>query len=242
NEELETVNAELNSKVESLDRALSDQKNLLENTEIATIFLNGRLRIKSFTSPITEIFNLIETDLGRPITDIASRLAYQDLSRDVGHVLRTLSRVEHEVTTTDGGACYLMRILPYRTVTNVIDGVVVTFLDITERKRNEEALGRLAAIVANSADAIIGLKPDGSITSWNAGAERTYGFTAEEAIGRPLSITMSTDKEHELRQILERLRRSTPVTAFETERITKDGRRIHVSYTSTPLRNSAGKL
>ena len=242
NEELETVNAELNSKVESLDRALSDQRNLLENTEIATIFLDGKLRIKSFTSPITEIFRLIESDLGRPVTDISTRLAYEHLARDVGRVLRTLSRVEHEVTTIDGSASYIMRILPYRTVANVIDGVVVTFLDITERKRHEEALARLAAIVANSADAIIALKPDGSITSWNAGAARIYGFTAEEAIGRPFSLTMPPENEHELRQILERLRRSTPVSAFETGRITKDGRRIHVSYTSTPVRNQAGKL
>jgi two-component system CheB/CheR fusion protein len=242
NEELETVNAELNSKVESLDRALSDQKNLLENTEIATIFLDGKLRIKTFTSPATEIVRLIDSDLGRPITDISTRLAYEHLPRDVGRVLRTLSRVEHEVTTIDGSASYIMRILPYRTVANVIDGVVVTFLDITERKRNEEALARLAAIVADSADAIIALKPDGSITSWNAGAERIYGFTAEEAIGRPLSITMATENEQELHKILERLRRSTPVSAFETERITKDGRRIHVSYTSTPVRNQAGKL
>jgi two-component system CheB/CheR fusion protein len=242
NEELETVNAELNSKVESLDRALSDQKNLLENTEIATIFLDGKLRIKSFTSPVTEIFRLIESDLGRPITDISTRLAYEHLPRDVGRVLRTLSRVEHEVTTIGGNASYIMRILPYRTLANVIDGVVVTFLDITERKRNEEALARLAAIVANSADAIIGLKPDGSISSWNAGAARIYGFTAEEAVGRPLSMTMPPGNEHELRQILERVRRSTPVTAFETERITKDGTRIHVSYTSTPIRSPAGKL
>jgi len=242
NEELETVNAELNSKVESLDRALSDQKNLLENTEIATIFLDGKLRIKSFTSPVTEIFRLIDSDLGRPVTDISTRLDYEHLPRDVGRVLRTLSRVEHEVTTIDGGASYIMRILPYRTLANVIDGVVVTFLDITERKRNEEALARLAAIVANSADAIIGLKPDGSISSWNAGAERIYGFSTEEAIGRPLAMTMPPENEHGQRQILERLRRSTPVTAFETERITKDGTRIHVSYTSTPIRNQAGKL
>src|SRR5436190_1766464 len=144
NEELETVNAELNSKVDSLDRALSDQKNLLENTEIATIFLDDKLRIKSFTSPAAEIFRLIETDLGRPITDISTRLAYEHLPRDVSRVLRTLSPVEEEVSTAEGSPSYIMRILPYRTVANVIHGVVVTFLDITERKRDEEALARLA--------------------------------------------------------------------------------------------------
>jgi two-component system, chemotaxis family, CheB/CheR fusion protein len=200
------------------------------------------LRIKSFTSAAAELFRLIDSDLGRPITDIATRLAYEHLPRDIARVLRSLSRVEQEVTTTDGSASYIMRILPYRTLSNVIDGVVVTFVDITERKRNEEALARLAAIVANSADAIIGLRPDGSISSWNLGAERIYGFTAEEAIGRPFSMTMPAEKQQELRQILERLRRSTPVNAFETERITKDGRHIQVSYTSTPVRSPAGKL
>jgi two-component system, chemotaxis family, CheB/CheR fusion protein len=242
NEELETVNAELNAKVESLDRALSDQKNLLENTEIATIFLDGKLRIKSFTSPAAEIFRLIDTDLGRPITDIATRIAYDHLPRDIARVLRSLSQVEQEVTTKDGSTSYIMRILPYRTLANVIDGVVVTFVDITDRKRKEEALARLAAIVANSADAIIGLSPDGGISSWNAAAERIYGFTAEEAIGRPFSMTMAAENQQELRHILDRLRRSTPVTAFETERVTKDGRHIHVSYTSTPIRSPAGKL
>src|SRR5205807_3908271 len=128
-------------------------------------------------------FHLIETDLGRPITDIVSRVSYEHLTRDVRRVLRTLSRAEQEVTLDDGSASYIMRILPYRTVDNVIDGVVVTFIDITERKRNEDALAHLAAIVADSADAIIGLKPDGSIASWNAGAERIYGSTAEEAVG-----------------------------------------------------------
>src|SRR5262249_59661326 len=115
-----------------------------------------------------------------------------------------------------------MRILPYRTVDNVIDGVVVTFVDISERKRTEEALARFAAIVANSADAIIGLRPDGTITSWNAGAQRTYGFTAEEAVGQPLSMVMPADRPDELRHILDRLRRSNPARAPARERGPQD--------------------
>jgi two-component system, chemotaxis family, CheB/CheR fusion protein len=242
NEELETVNAELNSKVESLDRVLSDRKNLLESTEIAAIFLDNNLRIKSFTPAVTEIVHLIETDVGRPITDMVTRIAYPDLSRDLARVLRTLSRIEQEVVLSDGSASYIMRILPYRTVENVIDGVVVTFIDITARKRGEDALAELAAIVANSPDAIIALKPNGTISSWNAGALRTYGYTAEEAIGRPLSIIVPPDRPHELEEILNRLRRSTPVSSFESERVAKDGRRIHVSFTSAPIRNSANEL
>lgn len=243
NEELETVNAELNSKIESLDRAVSDRKNLLESTQIATLFLDSKLRVRSFTPAVTEIFHLIDGDAGRPITDIVSRLGYENLPRDVGRVLRTLTRLEHEVALSDGSASYIMRILPYWTVDNVINGVVITFIDITESKRTEEALGRLAAIIDNSQDAIIGMTPDGTITSWNAGAERMYGYSADEATGRYLSFLTVGERSAELRQILDRMKRQPVLQrVVETERVTKGGRRIVVSFTASPTRNAAGKM
>src|SRR5262245_14712430 len=101
NEELETVNSELNSKVEGLDRANSDMKNLLESTQIATVFLGNDFRIKSFTPAITDVFNLIDSDVGRPITDIAARLKY-DLVPDVRRVQRTLAPAEQEVKGDKG--------------------------------------------------------------------------------------------------------------------------------------------
>lgn len=243
NEELETVNAELTSKIESLDRAISDRKNLLESTQIATLFLDSKLRVRAFTPAITEIFHLIDSDTGRPITDIVSRLAYESLPRDVSRVLRTLTRLEQEVALSDGAASYIMRILPYRTVEDVISGVVITFIDITERKRNEESLARLAAIIAHSQEAIIGTSPDGTITTWNAGAERMYGYSAEEAMGRPVSFLSATDHPDEMGEIFDRLRRppSQP-SIVDTERLTKDGRRIFVSFTASPIRNEAGRL
>jgi two-component system CheB/CheR fusion protein len=243
NEELETVNAELNSKIESLDRAISDRKNLLESTQIATLFLDNQLRVRSFTPAITEIFHLIGSDAGRPITDIVSRLSYENLPRDVGRVMRTLTRLEQEVALSDGSASYIMRILPYRTVDDVINGVVITFIDITERKRNEESLARLAAIIAHSHEAIIGTSPDGTITTWNAGAERMYGYGAEEAVGRPLSFLSTPEQPGEMRQIFDRLKRPPGQPSIvDTERVAKDGRRIFVSYTASPIRNEAGRL
>jgi two-component system CheB/CheR fusion protein len=242
NEELETVNTELSAKVESLERANNDRKNLLESTQIATLFLDNRLCIKSFTPAVSDVFHLIDGDIGRPITDIASRLGYGKLEADIRRVMRTLERAEQEVALTDGSAAYVMRILPYRTLENVIDGVVITFLDITERKRSEEALARLATIVTTSHEAIIGLTEDATITAWNAGAERMYGHTAAAAIGRKLSLLIPPDRPGELQAIVERIKHVRAVSPIETVRQTKDGRRLIIASTVSPIRNPADKL
>jgi two-component system, chemotaxis family, CheB/CheR fusion protein len=242
NEELETVNAELNSKIEGLERAMSDRKNLLESTQIATVFLDNTLRIKSFTPAIIDIFHLIESDVGRPVTDIVTRLAYDAMERDVRKVLRTLSRIEQEVTLADGSATYVMRILPYRSIENVIGGVVITFLDITERKRNEENLARLASIVATSHEAIIGMTLDGTITTWNAGARRIYGYAAEEVVGRPWSMVMPAERSGDLATMVAGIKRSRAATVNEAERVAKGGRRIRVASTVSPIRDPAEQL
>jgi two-component system, chemotaxis family, CheB/CheR fusion protein len=242
NEELETVNTELSSKIESLERANSDRKNLLENIQIATIFLDAALRVRSFTPAITDILNLRESDIGREITDFVLRIDYRDLARDVRSVMRTLTRIEQEVSLADGTAAYMMRILPYRTTQNVIDGVVITFIDITERKRAAEDMARLAAIVDHSYDAIIGLSLEGNITSWNAGAERMYGRPAAETVGHSLALLIPPERTLELKEILDRIRRARPAAPVETERVTKDGRRITVRSSISPIRNAAGKV
>jgi two-component system, chemotaxis family, CheB/CheR fusion protein len=138
NEELTTVNGELGHRVQELGRANSDLKNFLESTQIATIFLDNELKITNHTPAVTEIFHLIGTDAGRPIGHIKSRIAYEELQDDARRVLRTLSVVEREITNSTTGAQYLVRVLPYRSVDNFIAGVVITFVDITERKRAEE--------------------------------------------------------------------------------------------------------
>ena len=242
NEELETVNAELNSKLDTLERATNDRKNLLESTQIATIFLDAALHIKSFTPAVTELFHLIDADAGRPITHVVSKLAYPDLDRDVRRVTRTLESREQEVSTPGGDAIFTMRILPYRTVENVIDGVVITFVDITARKHAEEAQARLAAIVESSFDAIIGMTPDGTIASWNGGAERMYGYKSDEAVGSPLSLLMAEDAKSGLAELLERARRPRSGGPVEMARVTRDGREIVVASTVSPVRSSAGKI
>jgi two-component system, chemotaxis family, CheB/CheR fusion protein len=139
NEELETVNTELQNKVEQLSEANNDLNNLLGSTEIATIFLDSDIRIKRFTSMASEIFKLIATDVGRPISDITHNLLYDDLLKDIHEILTNLGRVEKEVRSKSG-RWYFMRILPYRTTENAVDGVVVTFVDITKQKKAEDEL------------------------------------------------------------------------------------------------------
>jgi two-component system CheB/CheR fusion protein len=143
NEELQTVNAELNSKSDSLQHLNSDLRNLLDSTQIATLFLDRQLRIRSFTPPMTDLLHVRDGDHGRPVTEIVSRLSYDGMRKDASRVMRDLSVIEREVGIKDDGLSFLMRLRPYRTVDNVIDGVVITFFDITDRKKAENLRGHM---------------------------------------------------------------------------------------------------
>ena len=139
NEELQTVNAELQSKVEELSRVNNDMKNLLNSTDIATLFLDNDLNVRRFTTPAAKIIQLIPGDIGRPITDLGSDLLYGELSDDAREVLRKLGFSEKPVNTRDG-RWFAVRIMPYRTLDDRIDGVVITFSDITIAKTLEAQL------------------------------------------------------------------------------------------------------
>ena len=131
NEELHTVNAQLSEKVDELDRSASDLKNLFDSTEVATVFLDRHLIIRGYTPAVGSIYNLIPSDHGRPLTDIASQLRYNSLREDVAQVLETLQPLERRVTRADREIHYIMRILPYRAPDSSVDGTLVTFLDVT---------------------------------------------------------------------------------------------------------------
>jgi two-component system CheB/CheR fusion protein len=139
NEELQTVNAELQARVEDLAMANSDLNNLLNSTEIATVFLDNSLHVRRFTNQATRIFKLIPSDAGRALSDIVSNLEYRELQADALEVLRTLIFSDKQIATNDG-RWYKVRIMPYRTLENVIDGVVITFSDITTFKALEAEL------------------------------------------------------------------------------------------------------
>ncbi|NTU41629.1 MAG: PAS domain-containing protein [Nitrospirales bacterium] len=146
NEELVTVNAEVQTKMEELAHSYSDINNLLANIQTGILFLDRELRIRRFTPSIVNVINLIETDLGRPLTDIATKLDTTEVVRDVAEVLKSLIPSEKLVQQKNNSQWYLMSITPYRTLENVIDGVVLTFTDVTELRKARldlaEALGQ----------------------------------------------------------------------------------------------------
>jgi two-component system CheB/CheR fusion protein len=139
NEELQTVNAELQGKVDELSSSNNDMKNLLNSTDIATLFLDNGLNVRRFTTQATKIIKLIPGDIGRPITDLASDLLYPELPDDANEVLRKLGFAERTVATRDG-RWYTVRIMPYRTLDDRIEGVVITFWDISVAKTLESKL------------------------------------------------------------------------------------------------------
>jgi two-component system CheB/CheR fusion protein len=139
NEELQTVNSELKHKLETVSHANSDLQNLMAAMDFGTLFLDPSLRIKRFTPRLTDLFSLTPGDVGRPITDFTHQLDYNGLANDARAVLDDLVPIEREIRTREGG-WFLARIRPYRTVDDKIDGVVATFIDVTERRQMEDAL------------------------------------------------------------------------------------------------------
>lgn len=241
NEELSTVNGELKSKVEELSRANSDLQNLMASTNIATVFLDRDLRIQRYTPSTVQLFNIIPGDIGRPLSDLTHRLDYPGISADAREVIDAKLPVEREVRTLSGG-WHLARLLPYRTAEDEIAGVVLTCVDITERKRGEETRQWLSAVVESSNDAIVSFAFDGTILSWNRGAERIFGYSAADLVHKPFSILIPPDREEESRTGLERLRNGEEINSFETDGIKKDGARIHISLSASIIRDEGGEV
>lgn len=187
NEELQTVNAELQSKIDDFVRVNNDMKNLLNSTDIATLFLDKELNIRRYTNQATKIFKLIKSDIGRPFTDLVSDLSYPELANDALEVLRTLVFIEKQIPTNDK-RWFSIRIMPYRTYDDRIDGLVITFINNSNLKQLEgellvtEQMHRL--ILKTSSDVIIRLSPNLDILEFNLEAEKFFGKKAKSALSK----------------------------------------------------------
>jgi two-component system CheB/CheR fusion protein len=223
NEELTTVNQELKVKIEELRLTNNDFQNLINSTDIATIFLDRSLRIKLTTPRAQDIFSLQRTDIGRPLSDITNRLTGVDLDTDLQLVLNRLQSIDREVTTTHTGRWYLMRIRPYRTIDDRIEGVVLMLQDITDKRAAERAVveseERLRLLVDSVTDyAIYTMTDQGVIDSWNIGAERVFGYRADQIVGTSFA-TLFTQED-----------RDAGVPATELARAASEGRTMDERY------------
>jgi two-component system CheB/CheR fusion protein len=187
---------------------------------------------------MTKMINLIPTDIGRPISHITSKLRYANIEQDAKEVLATLIHKEVE-TKDDQGNYFTVRISPYRTVENVIDGVVITFLDATRIKEGDKAR-RLATIVRDSNDAITVQNFDGNITDWNKGAERMYGWSEAEALKMNISDLVPKGRRKEALSLVKVVESGKKIESFETQRLTKDGKVLDVWLTVTKLVDEDG--
>ncbi|HEY0074224.1 MAG TPA: PAS domain S-box protein, partial [Abditibacteriaceae bacterium] len=241
NEELTTVNQELKIKIEEVTLTRNNLQNLINSTNIGTIFLDSSLRVHLFTPAAREIFNLIPTDSGRPLSDITHRLEYDGLTEDAEMVLEKLQFIEREVRTDDG-RFWMMRLSPYRTEEDRVNGVAITFFDITERKRSEVDRRFLAAVIDSSQDSILTVNFDGVITSWNRAAERLYGYSAREALGQSLDALVFPRNFQQVLSNIDEIKHGHKVEVFDSIRVRKDGRDVNLEVMMSPVKDEAGKV
>ncbi|MGB3544796.1 chemotaxis protein CheB, partial [Rubrivirga sp.] len=197
NEELQTVNQENRHKVEELAQLSGDLKNLMAATQIATLLLDRELRIVRFTPGVADLFSVRLADRGRPLADLTHRLGYDDLLADAERVLATLVPVEREVSD-DGDRGYLARVLPYRSAEDRIEGVVITFVDITARRASEVALRQseehYRLLVEGASEyAILLLDLEGCITGWNTGAKTLFGYAEADVTGHGVDTLFTSE-------------------------------------------------
>jgi two-component system CheB/CheR fusion protein len=230
NEELATVNAELRQKVAELSRANNDMNNLLAGTGVGTLFVDHQICISRFTPTITQVINLIQTDVGRPLSHIVTNLVGHDhLVAEVQAVLDTLVPFEAEVQTKAGN-WYLLGIRPYRTLDNVIEGAVLSFVDITARKvaqQKQLELERFRHAAQIETVGIAFFQIDGPIKSANEAFLHMVDYTREDLEAGKLDWTLLTPSEWlpHAAKALKELKATGKATPFEMQYLRKDGTR-----------------
>jgi two-component system CheB/CheR fusion protein len=262
NEELQIVNGELNSRIEQLSHANSDIANLLESTQIATLFLDRNLQVKSFTPASRDLFRLVDSDVGRPISHVRTRFQPNTLEEDAARVLQTLGAVESQVECSDDNAHYVMRTMPYRTVDKIVAGVVITFIDITEISRAEARITELTRdlrVRIRSLETLLDVVPVGiliiddnrqldqvQVNRYGAGlldgVERN-GKRGLRVVENALQIFQEHQElplsKHPLR-LAAQFGVSTNV--FEGQLVQSDVERVDVMVTASPLTDEGGRV
>ncbi|WP_240328357.1 CheR family methyltransferase [Salinibacter ruber] len=247
NEELTTTNQQLNAKVEALDQAKNDLQNLMEATQVGTLFLDRDLEIRRYTSSMTDIFGLRSVDEGRPITDFTPKIAYDALVADAERVLEEQASIEREVEGP-GRTWYLMRLRPYRTVSGEVEGVVMTFVDITAQKHAAETLRAerdlVSALIDTAGALIVVLGEDGSIVRFNTACERLTGYDAAEAEGTDLrDLLVAPDDREAVTSRLDALADGTTDRAdLEMRWAPAEGEPRLIKGSFTALRDESGAV
>src|SRR4029453_1559922 len=251
------VNAQLQSKLDELERTNNDLDNLLTSTNIATVFLDSQLRIRRFTAAVTKLFTLIPSDVGRPLADITQSFADPALLTDATAVLETLMPRQAEVAAREG-RWYMRQVLPYRTQDNRIEGVVITFSDVAAealqgaRSDLEAALNnlttseaRLRTTLDTAADAIITIDESGQVLSFNRTAEKLFGYGAAEVIGKNVSMLMPPPYSQEHDGYLSRYRETGVARMIgigrEVEGLRKDGTLVPLDLAVSEFTDSTGR-
>ena len=248
NEELTTVNFELKTKVDETSKINDDLQNLISSTDIATLFVDRKMRIKWFTPRARDIFNVIGNDAGRSLLDITHRLNYPMLHQDAAEAFSELHLVEREVHNRENERWYLARFLPYRTLDDRIQGAVLTFIDITERRHAEAQLEAGQAhlrLLAQSTKgyAIITLDCDGLITTWNRGAEIIFGYKEKEVIGHCIDMIYTEEDRSAGVPTAERKRALEHGQASDERwHLRRDGSRCFFSGLVNPLVDHDGSV
>ncbi len=211
-----------------------DKGNVTFLNPVAEALTGWRLN-EAVAKPLAQIFRIINEESRQTVEDPVSKVFREGTVVGLANHTVLIAKDGREIPIEDSGA-------PIRNRNQTIGGVVLVFRDVTQARNALEARLYLAAIVESSDDAIIGHSLDGIITSWNRGAERLYGYTPAEIVGQPLSVLAPPDHPNEQQSILERVKRGEHIEHFETQRICKNGRRVDVSLTISPIRNADGRI
>ncbi len=246
NEELHTVNVELQSKISDSVRVNNDMNNLLNSSEIATLFLDKELKIVQFTFHATKIFKLIHSDIGRHFTDLASKLNYPEILSDTKEVLRTLVFVEKTISSTDG-LYYTIRIMPYRTLDDKIEGLVITFIDITMAKNIENALletqNILKSFINKVPGVIIGLSAANNIIEFNPEAEKVFGRKRNEVLGgNYFDLFISESQKRNVEAEMKKILSGSLPSRFENIIKSATGVQLTIEWTAHKLFDEKGIL